>query len=293
MKKITIILILLAVVFTVSSAAQEITDKDVKFEMVSENGIDYYKVSIPGIDNVTLKSESSPGREEKRVIARFYNELVQIEGLIVKQASIIFSKEGFEAVIVPESFVKDDVDYAPYLPAGLSFVYRTYTLYDFRMLKDNYFVRIRGEYFSPDDLLEKMKSAYDDPVKYIVSHNPEYVVTKLTALELENSTQESCLDKMEKELEKLTEAHNDLMKQHMELMADYDKLKFAFIAAVKKGIYGSKKPVPQDDIDKVLAIKKANPSYTYNEIYTEMKAQGIKITKGKVALILNTYLGDY
>ena len=293
MKKITIIMILLAVVFTVSSAAQEITEKDIKFEIMSENGIDYYKVSIPGIDNVTLKSETAPGRTEKSVIVRFYNELVQIEGLIVKQASIIFSKEGFEAVIVPESFIKDDIDYAPYLPAGLSFVYRTYTMYDFRMLKDNYFVRIRGEYFSPDDLLDKMKSAYDDPVKYIVSHNPEYVVTKLAELELENSNQESCFDKVEKEFKELSEAHSDLMKQHMELMEDYAKLKFAFIAAVKKGIYGSKKPVPQEDIDKVLAIKKANPSYTYNEIYAEMKTQGIKISKGKVALILNTYLGDF
>ena len=293
MKKTTIILILLAVIFTASPAAQEITEKDVEFELVSENGIDYYKVSIPGIDNVTLKSESAPGRAEKKVISRFYNELVQIEGLTVSQASIIFSKEGFEAVIVPESFVKDDIDFASYLPAGLTFVYRTYTVYDFRMLKDNYFVRIRGEYFSPEDLLEKMKSAYDDPVKYIVSHNPEYVVTKLGELELENSNQESCLDKMEKEYQKLSEAHNDLMKQHMELMADYSKLKFAFIAAVKKGIYGSKKPVPQEHIDKVLAIKKANPSYTYNEIYAEMKSQGIKISKGKVALILNTYLGDF
>ena len=293
MKKITIILILLAVIFTASPAAQEITEKDVRFELVSGNGLDYYKVSIPGIDNISLKSESAPGRAEKKIISRFYNELVQIEGLTVKQASVIFSREGFEAVIIPESFVKDNIDYAPYLPAGIAFVHRTYTMYDFRMLKDNYFVRIRGEYFSPEDLIGKMKSAFDDPVKYIVSHNPEYIVAQLGKLDLENSNQASSLDKLEKKYEDLAEAHDNLMKKHTELMADYDKLKFAFIAAVKKGIYGSKKPVSREAIDKVLSIKKANPSYTYAEIYTEMKTQGIKITKGKVALILNTYLGDY
>ncbi len=292
MKKI-IIFILAAVVFASPLASQEITEKDVRFELISENGLELYRVILPGVENVTLKSDSKPGKAEKEVITRFYNELVMIEGLEVKQATIIFSETGFEAVVIPEKFVYGEIDFAPYLPAGLSFMYRTYTMYDFRMLKDRYFVRIRGEYFSPEDLLEKMKSAHDDPVKYIVSHNPEYVVTQLGKLDLENSNQSSTLDKLEKELEELSQSHEELMNQHKALLDDYDKLRFAFIAAVKKGIYGSKTAVPQETIDEVLSISKANPSFTYNEIYTEMKSKGIKITKGKVALILNTYLGDF
>ncbi len=293
MKRITILLI----VFTLFSAAfipaQEITEGDIEFEFISEDELGLYRIIIPGMDNAVLKSASEPGRNEKTVIARFYNELSLIEGLEVKHASIIFNETGFEAVLVPEKFIIDETDYAPYLPAGLSFIHRTFTMYDFRMLKDRFFVRIRGEYFSPEDLFGKMKAAYDDPVKYIVSHNPEYIVNQLGKIDIENSSRDSSIDKLQKDLESLSESHKNLMEQHENLMEDYDKLKFAFIAAVRKGIYGSKKPVAQETIDKVLSIKKTNPSYTYAEIYTELKSQGIKISKGKVALILNTYLGDF
>lgn len=293
MKRIIKISIFLILITAVSVSSVEITENDIEFKFISGDEIGLYQLVLPGIDNVTLKSVSKPGWAEKKVITRFYNELALLEGLEVKQATIIFNDTGFEAVIVPEKFIYGEIDFTPYLPAGLSFIYKTYTMYDFRMLKDRYFIRVRGEYFGSDDLLDKMKAAYDDPVKYIVSHNPEYVVKQLGKLDLENSNQDSSIYKLEKEIESLSKSHSDLMKQHKALLEDYDKLKFAFIAAVKKGIYGSKKPVPEETIDKVLLIKKLNPSYTYIEVYNEMKAEGIKISKGKVALILNTYLGDY
>ncbi len=280
-----IALFILCSVFSVQ--AQDISEKDISFDPVSTEGdLKIYKAVVPGIDNVILKTYSKPASYEKSVIMKFYNELNDIEGLVVKQASVIFTDSAFEAAIIPESFVYKGKDFNKYLPAGLTFIYKNYTQYDFRMLKDTYFMRIRGEYFSPEELFSRMEKALEDPVNYIVSHNPEYVVNQLGNLGLENSQQNSAIDKLKNELTALLDEHNKLKEE-------YDRLRYSFIAATKKGIYGSKTPVPQEQIDMVLDIKKANPRMSTEEVYNEMKVKGIKITKGKVALIINTYLGDY
>ena len=53
-----------------------------------------------------------------------------------------------------------------------------------------------------------MEKALEDPVNYIVSHNPEYVVNQLGNLGLENSQQNSAIDKLKNELTALLDEHN-------------------------------------------------------------------------------------
>jgi hypothetical protein len=166
-------------------------------------------------------------------------------------------------------------------------------MYDFRLVKDNYFIRIRGQYFSPDMLLGRMEEAVSDPAKYIAVHDPEFMVRQIADINVRDTRQDGELAGLKSDLERLSEAHEKLDEAYRELLKDFENLRYAYASETKRGIYGRKAPIPRQELDAVLSARKARPNATLDDIYSEMRDKGIKITKAKIAVILNAYLGEY
>lgn len=252
-----------------------------------EGSLNIYRVNYQGADaDVSIMLEGTPGDSERETLYIFAEEIFSWNTLTVKSVKVIFKKGGIEINVIPDSLTYNNTELTPYLPAGITFLHTASTFYDFRVVKDNYFIRIRGQYYGPDLLLKTVEEAVADPVRYIAAHDPEYIIKQISEINIKDAGQDGEIDSLKRELKSLSEAHK-------KLLADFDALRYAYIATTRKGIYGRKTPLAQADIDAVLEIKNRRPSSGVDEVYDEAREKGIKITKGKVALILNTYLSSY
>ena len=296
LKKIKILTSVLFLIIIISVSAQTAKPdfRDITFSRTGKEGLlNIYKVVYQGDSDISIMLEGVPGDAEKETIRVFADELLNWKGLTVRNVKFIFRKDTVEININPAALIFNDIDYASYLPAGITFIHTHYTMYDFRVVKDNYFIRIRGQYYGPDLLLGKVEEAVADPVKYIAVHDPEFMVKQISDINLKDTKQDGEIAQIKKELKELFDAHKKLSDDHLALQKDFEALRYAFVSITKKGIYGSKLPIPQKDIDAVLEIKSRKPAATVDEIYAETGAKGIKITKGKIAVIVNTYFSAY
>ncbi len=279
---IVLSLFLLGAVFAFAQEQQEVKNdfQDISFTQTGTEGIfNVYKVIYQGETDISIMCEGVPGDKEKETVRIFAKEILTWPTLVAKSVKLIFRKEAVEINVIPMKLMYKETEYTSYLPAGITFIHTDYTMYDFRLVKDNYFIRIRGQYYGSDVLLGRMEEAVADPVKYIAVHDPEFMVKQISEINVKDTKQDGEIAQLKKELEKLRN--------------DFEALRYAYVAVTKNGIYGKKIPIPQKDINAVLEIKTAKPSATLEEVYAEAVAKGIKITRGKTALILNTYFGVY
>ncbi len=279
-----------------TAAAQEVVPdaRAVSFTRTgTEGSFTVYKVDYPVTPEITIMTQDDPGNYEKETVRVFVNEISRWDGLTVKNVKFIFRMDSVEINLVPQSLVYNENEYTHYLPAGINFIHTHFTMYDFRLVKDNYFIRIRGQYFSPDMLLGRMEEAVSDPAKYISVHDPEFMVRQIADINVRDTRQDGELAGLKSDLERLSEAHEKLDEAYRELLKDFENLRYAYASETKRGIYGRKTPIPRQEIDAVLSARKARPNATLDDIYSEMRDKGIKITKAKIAVILNAYLGEY
>lgn len=297
LKKIKIMALAFFILSTISVFAQDRAPdfRNITFSQTGKEGtFNLYRVNYQGADaDVSIMLEGNPGERERETLKIFANEIFSWKTLTVKSVKLIFKKEGIEINVIPDSLTFNETELSPYLPAGITFIHAAYTKYDFRVVKDNYFIRIRGQYYGPDLLLKAVDEAVADPVKYIAANDPEFMIKQISEIKVNDSNQDGKIDRLEKDLETLSAEYKNLSSAHKKLLSDFETLRYAYIAVTRKGIYGKKEPIPQNDIDSILEIKTRRSSATVDEVYEEARDKGMKISKGKVALILNTYFSSY
>ncbi len=290
LKKIKIMALAFLILGTISVFAQDRAPdfNNITFSQTGKEGsFNIYRVNYQGGDaDVSIILEGTPGDSERRTLKIFADEIFNWSTLTAKSVKLIFKKDGIEINVIPGSLTYNDSELTPYLPAGITFIHTDYTMYDFRVVKDNYFIRIRGQYYGPDLLLKAVDEAVADPVRYIAAHDPEFIIKQISDINVKDAGQDGEIDRLRKDLESLS-------AEHKKLLSDFDALRYAYIAVTRKGIYGSKEPIPQNDIDSIIEIKTRRSSATVDEVYEEARSKGMKITKGKVALIINTYFSSY
>ena len=297
LKKIKIIALSFLILGTISVFAQDRSPdfSNITFTQTGKEGtFNLYRVNYPGGDaEVSIMLEGNHGERERETLKIFANEIFSWKTLTAKSVKLIFKKEGIEINVIPDSLIFNETELSPYLPAGITFFHAAYTAYDFRVVKDNYFIRIRGQYYGPDLLLKAVYEAVEDPVKYIAAHDPEFMIQQISEIKVSDSNQDGRINRLAEDLETLSTEYKNLSEAHKKLLSDFEALRYAYIAVTRKGIYGSKEPIPQSDIDSIIEIKTRRASATVDEVYEEARSKGMKITKGKVALILNIYFSSY
>ena len=192
--------------------------------------------------------------------------------LKIDSLKYIVSKDSVEILITPSSVMSKNENITGNIPAGMLFVLSDNILqYDFRIMKDNVFVRIKGIFVDKSELFDKIALALEDPILYVRRNEPDYMLEQI--------------DKHEEEIA--------LLRQQLEFTRN------TFIMSENSG-----KLIEQDVINAVLEYKKAHTELTtakdvYNEMkkdeaaYAVIKDNKYKFSQKIVEIILRAYLGLY
>lgn len=220
--------------------------------------------------------------------------------IVPKELQIVFQQKAVEIRVFPESVMFNGIDYAEYIPSTIRFFYDDVLEYDFRILVDNITLRVQGPYFNEEQLAEKLRSAVENPIAYIQTHDPEHIIRRLAEisdnLEEIKSTQSgsiSDIGALEEKISGLTNELTELTEAHQALTEKYRKLQLGTIAVTNQGLFSSIKDFNKDAIDQAIELKEENPSYTEEQLLSACKDKGLKITAKEIHIIFMVYFNEF
>ena len=197
--------------------------------------------------------------EEASSIITMKDSFFGWQSIRIKELRFVSEAGSINALITTDSVQCNSVDITPNLTAGMLFTFENQTLsYNFRIKKDNYFLRINGAYISEKVLCDKMLEAVQTPQTFVQRRDPDYLLS-----------------------------HIDKMDIEMEL------LRKLAIALNNKGIFSSDGPVDDAVIKRVVELKRANPKITKKEVFNTLTKENIKITDRALELIFNVYFYEF
>lgn len=105
-------------------------------------------------------------------------------------ASMRFTLTGatLEIVVNLDRVTAGGKDVTENVPAGFYFTWTGILQYDFRVVKDNVFLRISGPFTSEKELADKIHAAVSNPAAFLRRSDPEYYIPKVEKLEMDVPT---------------------------------------------------------------------------------------------------------
>ncbi|HET6484909.1 MAG TPA: hypothetical protein VFH83_00725 [Spirochaetia bacterium] len=159
-----------------------------------------------------------------------------------------------EATVTPSKVVVKGGDLLPYIPAGLFLTSTDTVAYDFRVTKDNLFLKIRGPYTNEDEMEAKMASAIADPNGFLLQSDPSYLIGRLEQAEGRIAVLEHAVQMLTQTLDdRMTSVNQaiDQANQASQAMADKQ-------SALESAFASKSAEVDQKDADLSAAIDQAN-----------------------------------
>jgi hypothetical protein len=160
-----------------SAWTQDLASLGLEFKSKSREGnFTTYHFTLPeDIDlSASVRSEELNRRDQERIQA-----LVSIyrsfRFLVPSSIRILLGEQRTEILLVPRSFIYKGQDLSRYMPSGIQFFYSDYLEFDFRIVVDNLFLRIKGQFFSEEEFAEKVTAAVSNPYAYLESQDPEFI----------------------------------------------------------------------------------------------------------------------
>ena len=300
MKKSVCIICLLCLV-TISITALDLGD--LEFEVISsrtENGQEVYEgidqygneLTIVGTENLTDAS-----RKALQVMLSTFNGW---KYLTIGTQRVVITEKRTEMALVPESFMYEGTDLAAYMPSGMQFYYTSYLEYDFRMYKEKLFLRLSGQLFDEEQFCEKLVKALENPILYIQTHNPDYIIEQLVSLASELEVAKNDLSVLREEHDELAGDYGNLKEEygklegsHDKLYGDYELLRNAVMAFSNGNIFKLLAPLEQEAIEAVIEAKKADPEATSKDVVARLKEKDIAVSPKAVAIIFAVYFNDF
>jgi hypothetical protein len=111
-----------------------------------------------------------------------------------------------EAAVFPETVMVAENDLVEYVPAGLLFISTSTLEYDFRVTKDNLFLKVHGPYAGEDEMENKIASAVANPSLFLLSSDPTYLLGRIEAAEGKIALLQETLDNVGRTAQGLLEA---------------------------------------------------------------------------------------
>lgn len=208
---------------------------------------------------VVYQDESMLEQVAPRII-KYKNEFYGWREINFTEISFMVFDSFLEVIVMPREIIHGQNNLAAAIPAGITMVNhsdRDLMHYDFRIIKDNLFLRIEGDYVSEEELLSQLRYAYDFPRAYLQRNESK----------VNNSRNSSGgID---------------------------EKARQALIYLLNEDWNGRPKSVPPETIKKVTELKANNPWMTKNQLWKEIKKEKIKITKREFELILIIYFNEF
>lgn len=186
--------------------------------------------------------------------------------LKISRIEFFLINDTYEILIIPASYNYKGTEYSSFIPGGLVFIYDNYLRYNFRVNKDNFFLRINDRFINEEILSSRIKEAVDDPVAYLTKRDPEYFLQKLTELE----------------------------EMHRQLSERQERIAGALLYFENSGFLGfGNTPVKNSLIKRVIEIKTADPDAKAEAIKAKLAAEKIEATDKEITLILNIFYNEF
>jgi hypothetical protein len=203
-------------------------------------------------DEAMLKKLSNP-------IIKYKDDFYAWRSIHFKDISFMVFANFLDVVIIPQQLLHKNLNLAMAIPGGITMVYdpeKDTIHYDFRIMKEDQFIRIDGDYLKEDELVTKIGAAYDNPATYLNPTGPVPV------------PQENIGPDMGKILQSLIYLYNE----------DWN---------------GRQKTIPIETIQKVIELRQNNPGMTKAQLWKMIKKEKIQITKRELDLILILYFNEF
>lgn len=186
----------------------------------------------------------------------------------MKPESIEYLVTGssLEILILPQSFKYNDTDFLPFIPGGMTFIYDYALRYNFRVAKNEIFLRLNDKFIDEDSFCKRMKEAVDDPIAYLKKRDPEYFLQKLNELE-----------------------------EGMAILRDgHDKLAKSVLYFQNSGFLGfGNNPVKAAVIKRVIELKTADSTLNSAKLKEMLEKEKIEASEKEIKLILNVFYNEF
>lgn len=213
---------------------------------------------------IRFRNELSNNQAEK--VADLFNGFKSWKYLTMSRVEFFWINDTCEILIIPTSYKYKDIEYTPYVPGGLVFIYDNYLRYNFRVNKDNFFLRINDRFISEEILSGRIKEAVDDPIAYLTKRDPEYFLQKLTELE----------------------------SMHKELKERQERIAGALLYFENSGFLGfGNTPVKNSLVKRIVEIKTEEPGIKADAIKAKLADEKIEATNKEIKLILNVFYNEF
>ncbi len=310
----------------------------------TENGLIVFEAENSKGMAFSFISDKELDRTQAEILNGLLETFLSWEHINIDSMSIIFSGNRAEIIIIPGGFNYEGTELSGFMPSGMQFYYSTYLEYDFRIRIKSLFLRIKGQYFAEEQFSEKVLDAVNNPVVYIQTHDPEYVVRKFEEIDKsveklgwEGDVLVQHLEDFEREFQALEDDYNEMKGDYHALKEDYydtkadyyslkdnyfslkndynalkedhydlednvEKLKIDFFKIAAEfqlqryallALHNFRKPLDKKIIERILAIKEAEPGLTHKEVSVRLKGEGVKITTRAISLVLNVYFNEF
>ncbi len=204
----------------------------------------------------------------------------QWQSLKVSRIRIVFSANNHaDILVIPASFDYKGVDLSSYMPSGMQFFYDGYLGYDFRMYKDNLFLRLKGQVFDEDDFANRLLDAINNPVLYVQTTSPEYLLKQINDLVTK--------------VDELTGETKTLVGTITALRRQIGVMSHGLVSLNNRGFFGTIYPVDAKAIDRVVALKTQNPSMTQVQVAAALEKEGIKMSSNAIRLVFGIYFNEF
>lgn len=279
-----------------------------------------YQFSAPGNVDLSVSFKGADLREDDQ--ERLQGILSIYRGfrmLLPSSVRVIFTDERAEIIVIPRSFRYKDRDLSAYMPSGIQFFYTDFLEFDFRIVVENLFLRIRGQFFNEAEFAEKILSAVLNPYAYIQSQNPEYILKRFQDVEgrldkllMEGEKISTMLGQeireardslgalrqeveasFQKSLQSQQSLQESLQKQISDLSAEFQLLRYALLVLNNRGFFGTIRLPSEAGINRLVELKKQQPKLTMDEAREKLKAEGIEMTSKEVFLVFSVYFNEF
>lgn len=168
---------------------------------------------------VQVSFAAEPDDRTFRKILELKDTFVSWSTLNVTTMRFTVTGSNLEAVLALDRVVAGGKDISQNVPAGLYFTWTGVLSYDFRMVKDNVFLRITGYFTTEKDLVDKMLSAIANPAAFLRRSDPEYYIPKVEKLETDMPALQALVQTLSARVASLEAADRAAAQQSRDLSA--------------------------------------------------------------------------
>jgi len=181
--------------------------------------------------------------------------------------------DSLEILVIPASFKYLDNDFMPYMPGGMTFIYDYALRYNFRITKNDIFLRLNDKFIDEELLCKRIKEALADPIAYLKKREPEYFLQKLNELEENLANLKNSQAAGRESLDKLTQA-----------VLYYQNTGFLGFGntRIKPGV-----------IKRVIELKAADSSLDKDKLKAALEKEKVEVSGKEIELILNVFYNEF